>query len=274
MKIPKRLIYIIAAVSILLFLIVTIIYYIPINVDNKCHDEHIYRWKFAVYNFDTIDEKTVFIDTIGGFKEYIGINKLQCMNEIIKRRKQDFVNLMEKEVKAEQWKKLDCGLWQNKYGELGIKDTRCAGHEGTFCYTNYIKTVDVVISDSLIKEVQIKDFIDFSTFKDLDGFYYKDKNHVYCLFSMACGSNFFTIDADACSFKLIGDYYAKDKNHIYCERHGILEDADYKTFKTKIGIGSYAKDKYGYFDYYSRRAKEDMNDPEAIIAIDELDKMK
>lgn len=63
------------------------------------------------------------------------------------------------------------------------------------------------------------------------------------------GGGSFSIDTkvDYKTFKVIGDTYSKDKNHIYADRMGIMEDADYKTFRTKIGIGPYAKDKNAYY---------------------------
>ena len=58
MKTSKKIALEIAAIAIILTIAITIIYFTPLKVNNQCHDEHIYRWKFGVYNLDTIDEKT------------------------------------------------------------------------------------------------------------------------------------------------------------------------------------------------------------------------
>ena len=90
---------------------------------------------------------------------------------------------------------------------------------------------------------------------------------------MASGGSFFIVqEADLKTFKVIGDCYAKDKNHIFGERHMIIKSADYKTFKTKKGVGCFAKDKNGYYFWDSKLDLEDL-DEYSKKAVGELNKL-
>jgi hypothetical protein len=60
--------------------------------------------------------------------------------------------------------------------------------------------------------------IDAETFKELDGWYAKDKNHVYFFRPISGGTEIQTIhDADYSTFKVLEGHYlfAVDKNHLY-----------------------------------------------------------
>lgn len=127
----------------------------------------------------------------------------------------------------------------NKNGELGFGESIAIG-EGAFSAENYITK----LGDN---GKTLKSVIDTATFVNLGCSYYKDKNQIYEYYAMAEGGFFNVADVDYNSFKLIGDAYAKDKNHIYVERHGVMENVDYKTFTTKFGIGAFGKDKNGYY---------------------------
>ncbi len=89
---------------------------------------------------------------------------------------------------------------------------------------------------------------------------------------MSDGGNFQIVEkADVSTFKIIGDCYAKDKNHIFDEKARIIDAIDYKTFKTKKGIGCFAKDKNGYYFW---NEKIDLSELTDSIVKDKIIKLK
>jgi len=91
---------------------------------------------------------------------------------------------------------------------------------------------------------------------------------------MAGGGNFWIVkEADVKTFKVIGDCYAKDKNHIFGERAMEMKLIDYKTFRTKKGIGCFAKDKAGYY-FWDSKLNLDKLDEYEKKAVDILKKIK
>ena len=170
--------------------------------------------------------------------------------------------IVDKRNESLKWKKLKCGLWKSKTGEIGFK-TQEGTEQGIFIVKYIVK-----IGDKKMSSV-----IDLKTFKHLGSSFYKDKNHIYTHYSMASGGSFFIVqEADLKTFKVIGDCYAKDKNHIFGERHMIIKSADYKTFKTKKGVGCFAKDKNGYYFWDSKLDLEDL-DEYSKKAVGELNKL-
>ncbi len=79
---------------------------------------------------------------------------------------------------------------------------------------------------------------DVATFKAIDVFFAKDKNHVYYYSKVLP-------DADPATFKNIGkSFYYRDKSHIWFGSDK-LKDVDYNTFK--VDGFEYAHDKFGSF---------------------------
>ncbi len=152
--------------------------------------------------------------------------------------------------KAHQWKEIKPKLWMDNDGVLGIKtiEGNAAG-------------IDVEKFITLCGEKTIKSVIDTASFQYLGSSFFKDKNHVYTHYKTACGGSFWIVkEADPSTFETIGDCYAKDKNHIYSEREMLLDSVDYNTFKTKKGIGCFAKDKYGYYFWDTKLDSEQLLD--------------
>ncbi len=141
--------------------------------------------------------------------------------------------------KTLDWKIMKNNLWINKNGELGIKTTE-SNEEGI--------DIERYITELCCEGKSLKSIIDTASFEFLGSSFYKDKNNIYTHYIMSDGGNFWIVkEADVLTFEIIGDCYAKDKNHIYGERAMVMDSVDYKTFKTKKGIGCYAKDKNGYY---------------------------
>ncbi|MEM8763706.1 MAG: DKNYY domain-containing protein [Bacteroidota bacterium] len=135
------------------------------------------------------------------------------------------------------WIQIREGLWRDINGELGIKTIE-----------RIEKGIDIERYITCCEGKSLKYLIDTTSFKFLGSSFYKDKNHVFTHFDMADGGIVWILEeADVSTFKVIGDCYAKDKNNIYGERAMAMDSVDYRTFKTKKGIGCYAKDKNGYY---------------------------
>ncbi|MCL5246631.1 DKNYY domain-containing protein [Cellulophaga sp. 20_2_10] len=137
------------------------------------------------------------------------------------------------------WRKFKSNLWINKNGELGIK-TQEATLEGI--------NINRYITKVCCEGESLKTTVDTASFQFLGSSFYKDKNHIYTHYSMSDGGNFWIVEeADVATFKILGDCYAKDKNHIFGERAMVMDNVDYNSFKTKKGIGCFAKDKNGFY---------------------------
>lgn len=250
-----------------LLLILTYLFLNPIKYTNKCNDNNIYRYKFGIYKIDTLFNKQIEYKKIGGLLEFFSIRNLKCLIDIEKEYYLKIKNKREKITKLECWKKLKCGLFINKYGELGFQNQR-AIHEGMFSETYYIKKF------GFNENPPLRSVIDTTTFTYLGNNYYKDKNHIYHHYEMAYGGQLYIFDeADYKTFTILGDCYAKDKNHIYEMRSGKLDTVvDYKTFKTVKDCGCFAKDKNGYYNWDNKIDKENLNEPYVKEAIQKLNK--
>ena len=217
--------------------------YVPIEYKNECNDKHLYRYQFGIYQIDTLGKEEVKFEQIGYTKDYFGLDKPACMDGIYKYEQ----SLRKKEIdsvnRGLNWLHIKHNLYKNKNGDFGFREMISLG-EGTPPVVNYITKLGFNEGKALSK------IIDTATFTDLGSSYYKDKKHIYQYYSMLGGGSFYiNADVDYKTFEVIGDVYAKDKNHIYLDRIGIMKNADYKTFKTAVGIGPYAKDKYGYYSW-------------------------
>ena len=174
-------------------------------------------------------------------------------------------SIIDRTNQIKQWKKLECGLWKSKNGELGFKIIE--GNEQGIIIDRYI-------TELCCNGKKLNSIIDTSTFKRLGSSFYKDKNHIYNYYAMAEGGNFGIVEnADLKTFEVIGDCYARDKENIFGERKMIMKNIDYKTFKTKKGIGCFAKDINGYYFWDQKIDTNNLNDSIVKKAITELDKI-
>lgn len=101
--------------------------------------------------------------------------------------------------------------------------------------------------------IALNTVIDTASFRQLNGSFYKDKNHIYQYFAMAGGGRFSLFDKvepglDYSTFKVLNGYYAKDKNQVYDSRMGHIEGADARSF-TVLGDHPVAKDKNYYYQW-------------------------
>ncbi|WP_196889417.1 DKNYY domain-containing protein [Aureivirga sp. CE67] len=164
--------------------------------------------------------------------------------------------------KNSYWKKLKCGLYKNKSGEIGFQ-TEEVFENGTF-KNNFLTSI-YFDSDSLVIIKDLSNVVDTITFRNIGGNYHKDKNYIYEHSERSDGGYIKILDVDFETFETIGDCYAKDKNNIYLIRYGKIENVDYKTFKTVEGIGCFAKDKNGYYFWDEKIKEEHYSDINEII---------
>lgn len=150
------------------------------------------------------------------------------------------------------WKKLKSDLWINTNGKLGIKTVE-VNQEGI--------DIDRYITELCCEEKSLNSVIDTTSFEFIGSSFYKDKNHIYTHYIMSDGGIFWILkEADVSTFEVIGDCYAKDKNHVFGERAMLMDSVDYKTFKTKKGIGCFAKDKNGFYFWDDKIDIDGLND--------------
>ncbi len=150
------------------------------------------------------------------------------------------INRLDSIHKLLKWKKLKCGLYINKEGEIALQIPFNTGSGRTVNYLDHVENPK--------NNGRLKNLIDTLSFRLIGSTFYKDKNYIYHYYDMAYGGRFYIYDiADHKTFRVLGDHYAKDKNHIYGERAGILKHVDYTTFTSQKGAGPYAKDKFGYY---------------------------
>lgn len=267
MKIKITILFI-AIIIVLLGVIFLYNSYTPITYTNICNDKNLFRYQFGIYKIDSLGEGKVELEQIGDIEDYFGIDKPACIDAINRYH----LSLRKKEIdrlnKDEKWKKLRCGLYKNKNGEIAFQDNQAIG-EGEFSAEMYIYKFGFNEGKSL------KLVVDTTTFIEMGSNYYRDKNHIYYHYGMAHGGSFYiNTEVDYKTFKVIGDVYAKDQNHVYVDRTGIVRNVDYKTFRSKIGIGPYAKDKNGYY-YWGEKIDTLNNESDDYEkkAIKELDKL-
>ena len=217
--------------------------YVPIAYRNQCNDPNLYRYQFGIYKIDTLGKNEVSFEQIGDAEDYFALDKPACVDTIYKYEQ----SLRKKEIdsvnKSLNWQLVKHNLYKNKNGELGFREIISLGEDAP-PVTNYITKF------GFNEGIPLHKTIDTASFTYLGSAYYKDKKHIYQYNAMLGGGSFFiNKEVDYKTFQIIGDVYAKDKNHIYEERTGIMEKVDYKTFKTAVGIGPYAKDKNGYYSW-------------------------
>ncbi len=155
---------------------------------------------------------------------------------------------------------LKCGLYINQKGDLAFKTEALINEKGDrrTRYINWIYGVDR--NDTLNGGlVEMKFVIDTSTFKFLNGVYWRDQNNIYILNPMSDGGTISMItEIDPATFKILGNsWYAKDKKKVYF-KSSIVENADLKSFKPILqkGFEFYAFDKQSYYFYGEKMSDE------------------
>ena len=242
---------------------------VPIRYNNDCNDKNLFRYRLGIYKIDTTMANKVNSKKIGGFGNFLGFTKLECLDTLESQKLDKIKQSQDSLNTSQQWRSLNNGLWINKNGDIGLKDFRSLG-EGSVPVEYYITKF------GFNEEGDLKNTIDTATFQDLGNTYYKDKNHIYHFYAMAGGGSFYIFEeADYETFQTMGDCYAKDKNHIYESRAGIIKNADYKTFVSKKGTGGcIAKDKNGYFNWDRRIDPKEMQNEDLQKLIKAFDSAK
>lgn len=241
-------------------------FYYPVKFQNKCNDPNLFHYKLGIYKIDTTIVDEIEYEKIGDFAEFLNLKKTKCLEEI---EIENFTKIKEKIDSVNLslgWKKLKCGLWRNKNGDLGFQTHRVVGMEGLVSVEDYITKF------GFNENPPLKEIIDTLSFHELGNTYYKDKNHIYHSYAMTDGGSFYIFEeADYETFEILGDCYAKDKNHVYEMRAGIMEDVDHTTFVSSKGMsGCFAKDKNAYYSWDRKVEKEDLQDEHVRNAINEL----
>lgn len=145
--------------------------------------------------------------------------------------------------------KMNCGLYNNKAGEIAFKSSCLKDDNGnhTICYATWGYLMDE--GDTVNSEiVELKNIVDTNTFIILNEFYCKDRKYVYAIFYTSGGATFnITKNVDVKTFTPIGQSsYGLDKQHVYF-RTQLVKSSDLKTFKVFDEYGAY--DKYNYYYY-------------------------
>lgn len=241
-------------------------YFYPVQYDSNCRDGNIYRYKAGIYQMITGVSGKKEYKKIGGLSMFFGIKPIICPEEIEKQHFEAVVKSIDSTNQILDWKLQNNGLWISKKGDWAIKEIIAIGPEGMKQADHYISQMGFNDNEPL------KEIIDSATFQKLNTSFYKDKNHVYRYYGMVYGGSFSIFpEADPATFEVLNKCYAKDKSHIYESRQGILDNVDYKTFRTKNTLtGCFAKDRNGYLQWGDRISEENMKEEYVQKAIKEL----
>lgn len=147
------------------------------------------------------------------------------------------------------FKKLKCGLYKNKAGDIGFKTTALLDDEGNrrTIYQTHVYLLDED-DQREYQPVPFREVVNTRSFEILNPFYCRDKNYVYAIFYTSSGAVFnATKQIDPESFRVFGNstYGADDKNIYY--RTTIMKMADYKSFSQVPGSENAAYDKNNYY---------------------------
>ncbi len=163
-------------------------------------------------------------------------------------------------------REMKCGLYIDIDGDIYFKTIdnsnnmdSIRSNEIEYAKLNYIYNADKSDTNygGLMK---MKYVVDTSTFKIVNTFYFKDKNHVYDFTPMVDGGTIaVNSDIDVKTFKALAcEYFAKDKRHCYY-RGNIIEGADLKSFKVLDSLrgSSISYDKNNVYEFENKlTAKE------------------
>ncbi len=169
------------------------------------------------------------------------------------------------ELNAKQgWIPAGNDLWMNSSGALGYR-TEDMGETGP----NIVRfqTVDCD------KKTQLKDAIDFESFRKLGANFYQDKERIFHYRAMAYGGVFCSRqDIDREAFQVKG-CYAWNKSAVYTETGVTVPEVDILSFRTRQDIGCFGKDKHSYFRWehiFSPTMKLDKEAHEAMKKLRQL----
>ncbi|MEO5911612.1 MAG: hypothetical protein ABIP95_12035 [Pelobium sp.] len=250
--------------------------FIPIKYSNSCNDENLFRYRFGVYKIKANMLDSLEREKLGGFSKYLGIDKVPCLDTILKAKLTAQKKSIDSLHNLQGWRSLNCGLWINKKGDIAFKsdyllrgDTR-VGLTASRFMTHF--GFDEEINPTL------KSVIDTATFKQLTYSFYRDKNNIYQYYPMSGGGRFSDFKEvepklDVATFKVLNDNYAMDENFVYDGRQGLMANADVKTFIV-LNDEPFAKDKTNYYQWDGIIEKEEQKDSSVKEAIKKLNTLK
>lgn len=147
------------------------------------------------------------------------------------------------------FKKLKCGLYKNKVGNIGFKTTALMDDQGNrrTIYQTHVYLLDKD-DQREYQPVPFREVVNTRSFEILNPFYCRDKNYVYSVHCTSGGAVFnATKQIDPESFRVFGisTYGADDKNIYY--RTTIMKMADHESFNSLTGSENGAYDKSNYY---------------------------
>ncbi len=234
-----------------------------------------FNYRFAVYKIDTNIIGDVEKEKLGGFAKYLGVEKVECLDTILKAKLAADKKSIDSLHKLQGWRLLDCGLWINTKGDIGFKiDYLLRGDSKLSLWTSRFLTN---FGFGEPENPSLKSIIDTATFKQLTSSFYCDKSNIYQHYGMLGGgwfSNFKEVEpkVNVATFTALNGYYAKDKKYIYDARNGIITEADVKTF-IALRDEPFAKDKNNYYQWNEIIEKEQLQDSAVKEAIKKLNKL-
>lgn len=250
--------------------------FIPIQYNNSCKDENLFRYRFGIYKIETNIVDSLEQEKLGGFSTYLGIGEVPCLDTMLKAKLTAQKKSIDSLQKLQGWRLLKCGLWVNKNGDIAFKsDYLLRGDTGVGLTASRFMTrfgFDEEINPTL------KSVIDTATFKQLNYSFYRDKNNIYQYYPMSGGGRFSDFKEvepklDVPTFTALNDNYARDKNFVYDNRKGMIETADVKTFIV-LKDEPFAKDKNNYYQWDGIIEKEEQQDSTVKEAIKKLNKLE
>lgn len=149
----------------------------------------------------------------------------------------------------DEFKKLECGLYQNNAGDIGFKTKALTDDQGNYS-TIYQQHVYLVDNEEQKQQqpVALREVVDTGSFEILNLFYCKDKTHVYAIHYTSGGAVFnATKLIDRESFHAFGtSTYGTDGKKVYY-RIKIMKMADQASFNSITGSENGAYDKKHYY---------------------------
>ncbi|GAB5527430.1 MAG: hypothetical protein Roseis2KO_53020 [Roseivirga sp.] len=151
--------------------------------------------------------------------------------------------------KHSEFKKLKCGLYQNKAGDIGFKTKALADDQGNFriIYQQHVYLIDKHEPEQQ-QPVAFREVVDTASFEILNPFYCKDKTYVYAIHYTSGGAVFnATKRIDPGSFNVFGtSTYGTDGKKVYY-RINTMKMADRASFNSITGSENGAYDKKNYY---------------------------
>ncbi len=148
-----------------------------------------------------------------------------------------------------EFKKLECGLYQNKAGDIGFKTKALTDDQGNHrtIYQQHAYLIDES-EQGQQQPVALREVVDTSSFEILNPFYCKDKNYVYAIHYTSGGAvfNATKLITPESFHAFRNSTYGTDGKNVYY-RIKIMKMADHASFNSMTGSENGAYDKKNYY---------------------------